>query len=96
MCCNGWLDFDRWFLRQAFAADNPERVREVDRLCEAQNVVNALAEASRRTGNSLLATHARLNTSGAVEFRMWIRDGDAFGHASVVQGLVGRGTRAWH
>lgn len=84
-----WLEFDRWFLGQAYeSADDPAGVQAVDWSCEAHNVVAALAEASRRIGQATLVTHARLKTTGAEEFRVRVRDGSTPGHAPVVQGVI--------
>lgn len=87
-----WATCDRPALAAAHrAADDPEAVAEIDRLLEAQTLARELREGSRRSGGALLAVHEKLGTPGAGPYRARVRAGGAPGHASAVQGLVGRG-----
>lgn len=93
-----WLEFDRHFLAAAHAAagdgdgdGNGAALAALDRDCEVQNTVAALASASRRMGRALLTSHARIGTHGAGEALERVRAGTAHGHAPVVQGLIGAG-----
>lgn len=90
-----WLDFDRPFLRQAFArAQSPDALLDLDRQCHLQNTVERLASASRRIGRSLLTVHARIATPGAKAYQTHLRASgppDATGYEPIVQGLIGAG-----
>ncbi|KAA8607865.1 urease accessory protein UreF [Salipiger aestuarii] len=90
-----WLDFDRPFLRQAFAsAQDPDALYQIDTRCHLQNTVERLARASRRIGRSLLTVHARIATPGAKAYQDHLRANappEATGYEPIVQGMLGAG-----
>ncbi|MCR9145710.1 MAG: urease accessory protein UreF [Rhodobacteraceae bacterium] len=90
-----WLGFERPFLKQAMeAADDTDRLLEIDARCHVQNSSDRLAEASRRIGRSLLAVHGRIGTPHVSEFSAAIAQagrGTAAGYEPVVQGVVAAG-----
>jgi urease accessory protein len=47
-----------------------------------------LREGATRAGGALLGIHERLGTTGARDYRGWVRAGEAPGHLPVVQGLL--------
>lgn len=90
-----WLEFDRFFLREAHAAaGDAETTLEIDARCHLQNTVDRLADASRRVGRSLLTVHARIATPHAATYRAALAQGgrgESGGYEPVVQGLLGHG-----
>ena len=82
---------DRTFIARAHrVAPDVAALSAVDAACEGFVSVAEAGEASRRTGLSLMTTHARIGTPGIAPFRAAVAGGLTPGHASVVQGLVGR------
>ena len=89
---NRWDKFDRPVLVAAHrAADDLNRVSEIDALVEAQTLADEARSGSRRAGRSLLGVHAKLGTDFASEYQSMINRSMANGHNCVVQGLVWRG-----
>lgn len=90
-----WFSFDRPFLQEAMdAADDAQRLLEVDARCHVQNTSDRLADASRRIGRSLLSVHSRIGTPFVGDFDAAIaqaKRGNAAGYEPVVQGVVAAG-----
>ncbi len=86
-----WATSDRVAVSLAHRANGVfDKVAEIDHAIEAATLAEPLRTGSKRNGNALLATHARLKTPGAQELRALIADGRACGHLPVVQGFVWR------
>jgi urease accessory protein len=85
-----WARFDRPVVAAAHAGERDGRIA-LDLEVEAMSWSAPLRDGSRRAGGALLATHARLLTPGAADYREAVVAGRAPGHLPVVQGLVGAG-----
>ncbi len=84
-----WARFDRPVLVAASqAANEPDRLAEVDLLVNAQSLCEEARTASCRTGKALLGVHVRLGTGGAHVYQQMVNDSRAVGHHSVVQGFA--------
>ena len=89
-----WSTFDRPVLIAAHrAADKLDRIAQIDKLVEAQTLVEELRVGSIRAGGALLGVHVKLGTANSTEYQALIRQSLAFGHNTVVQGLVWKGVR---
>ncbi|MFT5562199.1 MAG: urease accessory protein [Litorivivens sp.] len=87
-----WLDIDRYFVAQAFAAGgDDEAIGALDAECHVTTSTPALRDASQAIGRSLLMSHFRIGSKEAAAFRVRLKVGSAKGHAAVVQGVVGFG-----
>lgn len=87
-----WASADRVALVRAHRAGGDlGRLAALDREVEASTIQEALRDGSRRNGIALLTTHVRLATRGATAYRTLVREGSAFGHLAVVQGLAWQG-----
>jgi urease accessory protein len=84
-----WLHFDRPIV---FAAAHPSvavgTLMEIDRIVEAQTLCAELRSGSRRSGNGLLAAHAKLGTEGAREYCELVQNGYGMGHLAPMQGYL--------
>ncbi len=84
-----WARFDRPVLVAASqAANDLDRLTQVDLLVDAQSLCEEARTASCRTGKALLGVHVKLKTRGAQGYQQRINDSGAVGHHSVVQGLT--------
>jgi urease accessory protein len=84
-----WATCDRAFLIAAHnAAGVPDAVAALDCDLEAMTLPREMREGSARAGGALLASHDRLGTPGAGDYRRRVRNGQAPGHLPVVQGLL--------
>ena len=84
-----WATCDRSFLAAAHGVVNDlDAVATLDRELEAMTLPREMREGSVRAGGALLASHDRLGTAGAGDYRKRVRDGRAPGHLPVVQGLL--------
>ena len=84
-----WRTCDAIALVRTYSADaDLVCASELDHELEAFSFSRELREGSRRAGSTLLRTHEQLFTPRAVDYRLLIREGKAFGHLAVVQGLV--------
>lgn len=87
--CHRWASCDRPFLVAAHsAAKDLDAVVALDRALEAMTLPREMREGSARAGGALLASHDRLGTPGAGDYRKRLRDGRAPGHLPVAQGLL--------
>ncbi len=86
-----WALFDRQILVAVWRTiDDLPRVGEMDALVEAQTLAAESRAGSKRAGQALLGVHVRLGTSHAAEYQRMITGELAYGHNTVVQGLVWR------
>jgi urease accessory protein len=86
-----WASCDAVAMIAAYRADGQlSEVSEVDAMIEAMMLAAELRDGSKRAGASLLTVHSKLGTEGAMVYRDLIREAKAFGHLSVVQGLLWR------
>src|SRR5262245_39665437 len=84
-----WASCDRPFLVAAHRASaDLDEVVALDRLLEAMTLPRELREGATRAGGALLGIHERLGTTGAHDYRVRVRAGEAPGHLPVVQGLL--------
>jgi urease accessory protein len=84
-----WASCDRPFLVAAHkSANDLDGVAALDRDLEAMTLPREMREGSARAGGALLASHDRLGTPNAGDYRQRVRDGSAPGHLPVVQGLL--------
>lgn len=89
---NRWAIFDRPVLIATYrVADDLNRVAEIDAQVEAQTLAQELRTGSLRAGNALLGVHAKIGTISALEYQSMINRSVAYGHNTVIQGLVWRG-----
>lgn len=87
-----WATADRVALLKSFdRADDLDAVVDIDHEIEAATLSEPFRLGSRRNGASLLASHVRLGTPGAAEWRSRVRAGDAPGHLPTTQSVVWRG-----
>ena len=88
-----WSTFDRPVLVAAHrAAYELDRLVRIDKLVEAQTLPEELRIGSIRAGCALLSVHVKLGTTNSAEYQALIRQSSAYGHNSVVQGLVWQNT----
>jgi urease accessory protein len=86
-----WARLDRPALIHAYrAGDELEQASQIDREFEALALARELRDASRRAGRALLRVHAQLGTHNAAAYLELIKNGQAYGHVPVVQGIVWR------
>jgi len=84
-----WANLDRVMMVHAHRARGDlQRVAELDLLTEAQSLSAEQRLGSSRMGDAFLRTHQKLGTPLAKDYAAWIRQGQAYGHIAVVQGLV--------
>jgi urease accessory protein len=84
-----WALCDRPALLLAYqTANNLEAIAQVDAEVEALSLACDLREASRRAGRALLRVHAQLGTLNAAEYLGRIRNGQAYGHIPIAQGIA--------
>jgi urease accessory protein len=84
-----WATMDRPVLVAAHrAASDPESLVPIDQLVEAMSLAREVREGSRRAGGALLSTHESLGIEGASTYHELVKFRRAWGHLSVVQGLV--------
>lgn len=84
-----WATSDRPMLLEALAAcDNLDQILSLDGLVDAVSLSARMREGSSRCGTALLSVHARLGLDVAESYRGLVREGRAFGHLVIVQGLV--------
>jgi urease accessory protein len=87
-----WGGFDRPVIARAHeVADDRDALADLDSLVEAWSLAAPQRDGSRRAGAALLGLHARLGTPGAADYRRRVTMGSAYGHLTVVQGVVWRG-----
>lgn len=87
-----WAVFDRCTLAASYDAGcDTQAVAAIDLQVDAMILARELREGSRRAGASLLSVHQRLDTPGAVEYRALLSASAAFGHLTVMQGMLWRG-----
>jgi|TARA_B110000971_G_scaffold221701_1_gene270017 urease accessory protein len=88
-----WAEFDRPVLVAAYCAgDDHGRVAEIDAQVEAQTLATESRTGSQRAGRSLLGVHVKMGTTNAFKYQAMIGRATAYGHNSVIQGLVWRAT----
>jgi urease accessory protein len=86
-----WASFDRAFLCAAWlAADDLERVNQLDREVETLTLATEARQGSRRIGQALLGVHAALGTAAAGDYLARVNAGQAPAHVPVIQGLLWR------
>ncbi len=84
-----WASYDRPAVIAAHrAANDPDRIAEIDEVLEAQTLAAELRNGSRRIGAALLGVHAALKTPGAADYQDRVRQRQAFGHAPAMQGFL--------
>lgn len=84
-----WAEADRVALVRAHrCGGNVDALARLDAEVEASTLAEGLRAGARRNGLALLTTHTRIGTAGADTYRAMIRDGTAFGHLPVVQGML--------
>jgi len=89
-----WAGFDRPLMQAARSAWSQRgaaalaEATELDRLCEAMNLVRGWRDASRRLGFTQLRVHADLGLGIAQVYLDQVRAAGLPGHLPVVQGLV--------
>lgn len=84
-----WAEADRVALMRAHRCGGDfDALARLDAEVEASTSAEGLRTGSRRNGMALLTTHTRIGTAGADIYRAMIRDGTAFGHLPVVQGML--------
>ncbi len=89
-----WATMDRPIVVAAHrVAGDPESLIPIDRLVEAMSLAREAREGSRRAGGALLSTHDSLGTEGARTYHGLIKAHRAWGHLTVVQGLVLSGVK---
>ena len=87
--CFRWARFDRPVLVAASqAANDLDRLAQVDFLVDAQSLCEEARTASCRTGKALLGVHVKLKTRGVRGYQQRVNDSRAVGHHGVVQGLA--------
>ncbi|CCB67148.1 MULTISPECIES: urease accessory protein UreF [unclassified Hyphomicrobium] len=88
---NRWAGADRVALVRAYRCGGDlSTLAEVDAEVEASTCNDLLRAGSRRNGIGLLTSHARIGRPEASRYREMIRSSLAFGHLTVVQGLIWR------
>lgn len=86
-----WARLDRPAMLTAYrAGDEMEQVAQLDVELEALALARELRDASRRAGRALLRVHGQLGTRNAATYLEWIKNGQAYGHIPVAQGVVWR------
>jgi urease accessory protein len=87
-----WNPFDRPAVCAAHAAaDDLGAVALLDGVVETLSWPSEAREGSRRLGAAMLNIHERLGTPGAAAYRTKVREGRAYGHLPIMQGLLWRG-----
>ena len=90
--CQRWARCDRLALVWSHRATSElEKVAAVDAELEALSLARELRAVSQRAGRALLRVHVRLKTPRAADYLERVKTGQAWGHLSVVQGLIWRG-----
>jgi urease accessory protein len=84
-----WANLDRVMMVHAHRARGDlQRICELDALTEAQSLSAEQRLGSSRMGDAFLRTHQKLGTPLAKDYAGLIRQGQAYGHIAVVQGLI--------
>lgn len=86
-----WMGMDRIAVSLAFAAaDDMDRLAEIDLRFDAATIPALQRAGSRRNGLGLLTAHARLGTGAAAEMKRQVETGRMRGHLPIIQGTVWR------
>lgn len=86
-----WMGMDRVAVSMAFeAADDMERLAEIDHRFDAATIPALQRTGSRRNGLGFLTAHARLGTGVAAELKRQVETGRMPGHLPIVQGAIWR------
>jgi urease accessory protein len=84
-----WADFDRCVVAAAHRANAElEDVAAIDRQVETQTPCAEFRLGSRRMGDAMLSTFARLGLGDALAYRESVKRSDACGHLAVMQGYL--------
>jgi urease accessory protein len=84
-----WAGFDRCVVAAAHQANaGLEEVAAIDRQVETQTPCAEFRSGSRRMGDAMLSTFARLGLGEALAYREMVKRGDACGHLAVMQGYL--------
>lgn len=84
-----WACFDRGALVAAYRAKaDLQTLADIDAQVNAQTLSLKMREGSTRTGASILSVYTKLGHSSASSYQELIRNGEAFGHLTVMQGFL--------
>lgn len=84
-----WASFDRPILIHTYdCGGNIQKVREIDRLIDAMNIVLEIREGSVRLGEGFLNIYSKLDCKEAIEYKKLMIKKKVPGHIAVLQGLV--------
>jgi urease accessory protein len=83
-----WFQFDRSIVFAAARVAVMSQLVAIDRMVEIRILPAELRSGSRRSGNALLAVHARLKTQGAKQYKTIVQNGEGVGHLAPMQGFL--------